>query len=134
MHKAPNPLILATVLSPLGVVALGLSVAAQTPPPQIAPPRRELPVAPKLNLTLEQRHTIREFIKDLRPEVAASRDVKADIGDPVPQGVDLQPMPSDVGRKVPQVRSHRFFIAGQQIVLVDPTSNKVADIINLREE
>ena len=95
--------------------------------------RQELPTAPKLNLTLEQRHTIREFIKDLTPQ-AADANVQAGIGDAVPQGVSPQPMPADVGRKVPQVKSHRFFIAGQQIVLVDPSSNKVADVIKLQED
>jgi hypothetical protein len=123
-------------------IAIMLSCAGtlaytQTPPQrQDLPPlreRQELPTAPKLNLSLEQRHTIREFIKDVKGG-ATSRDVQASIGDAVPQDVSLQPMPADVGRKVPQVRSHRFFITGQQIVLVDPTNNKVADVIKLTDE
>jgi hypothetical protein len=84
--------------------------------------------APKLNLTLEQRHTIREFVKDMKPDAA---DVKTEIGDPIPQGINPRPMPSDVAQKVPQVKSHRFFLTAQQIVIVDPKDNKVADVIKL---
>ena len=49
----------------------------------------------------------------------------------IPENVDLQPMPSQVAEKVPQVKSHRFFIADEQIVIVDPKDKKVADIIKL---
>jgi uncharacterized protein DUF1236 len=136
MRTAPTTVMMAITLALTG--AMSVPASAQTPSQQRQdlPPmreRQELPTAPKLNLTLEQRHTIREFIKDLKsPEDADS--VQAGVGDAVPQGVNLQPMPADVGRKVPQVRSHRFFIAGHQIVLVDPSSNKVADVIKLQED
>ena len=42
-------------------------------------------------------------------------------------------MPTLVGQKVPQVKTHRFFVTGQQIVIVDPKDNKVADVINLTD-
>jgi hypothetical protein len=122
MHKALRTVTFAIMLACAGTLA-----GAQTPPPQ-----QQLPTIPKLNLTLEQLHTIREFIKDTKTQ-ATTQDVKASVGDPVPAGVNLQPMPPDVGRKVPSVRSHRFFISGQQIVLVNPSDNKVAEIINLSE-
>ena len=120
MHKALKAVAFAIMLGCAGTLA-----GAQTPPAQ------QLPTT-KLNLTLEQRHTIREFIKDMKGE-ATTRDVRATVGEPVPSDISLQPMPADVGRKVPQVKSHRFFVTGQQIVLVDPSDNKVADIINLSE-
>jgi hypothetical protein len=84
--------------------------------------------ASKLNLTLEQRHTIKEFVKDMKADAA---DVQAAIGEPIPPGINPRPMPSDVGQKVPQVKSHRFFLTAQQIVIVDPKDNKVADVIKL---
>jgi hypothetical protein len=104
---------------------VGSAVPAQTTPQQ---PQDVLTPAPKLNLTLEQRHTIREFVKDMKPDAA---DVKTEIGDPIPQGINPRPMPSDVAQKVPQVKSHRFFLTAQQIVIVDPKDNKVADVIKL---
>jgi hypothetical protein len=97
-----------------------------------APPQEPVLTAPKLNLTLEQRHVIRELMKDTKPQ-SASGEFRAEAGDTVPQNVNLQPMPSDVAAKVPQVKTHRFFIAGEQIVIVDPKDNKVADVIKLGE-
>jgi hypothetical protein len=103
---------------------------AQTPAP--APqPRREMPPIPKLNLTLEQRHTIKEFVKDVK-EQATTRDVQPTIGDAIPQDISPQPMPAVVGQKIPQVKTHRFFVTEGEIVLVDP-NNKVADIIKLTD-
>jgi hypothetical protein len=141
MRTVPTTAMMAITLALTGAISVPASAQAPAPTPaptqrQDLPPmreRQELPTAPKLNLTLEQRHTIREFIKDLKPQEAAD-NVQAGVGDAVPQGVNLQPMPADVGRKVPQVKSHRFFVAGHQIVLVDPSSNKVADVIKLQED
>ena len=131
MHQTLRTMSFAMMLSCAGIYA-----HAQTPPQrQDLPPLRErqgLPTASKLNLSLEQRHTIREFIKDLKSE-ATTRDVQAAVGDTVPQDVRLQSMPTLVGQKVPQVKTHRFFVTGQQIVIVDPKDNKVADVINLTD-
>jgi hypothetical protein len=122
MHKAMTTG-LALMLSCLAAGA-GAQVTPRQPEDVLAP-------APKLNLTLEQRHTIREFVKDMK---ADAPEVKTEIGDPVPQGITPRPMPSDVAQKVPQVKSHRFFLTAQQIVIVDPKDNKVADVIKLAED
>jgi hypothetical protein len=114
-------------------MALMLSLVAAAAPAQIAPqqPHDALAPGPKLNLTLEQRHTIRELVKDMKVDAA---DMKAEIGEPIPQGMTPRPMPSEVAQKVPQVKSHRFILTEQQIVIVDPKDNKVADVIKLSAE
>jgi hypothetical protein len=43
-------------------------------------------------------------------------------------------MPSDVARKVPQVRAHNYFLTAQQIVIVDPKDNRVAEVIERTED
>lgn len=123
MHKAWIAAALALMLS-LGSAAAPAQIAPQQPQDVLAP-------APKLNLTLEQRHTIRELVKDMKTDTA---DVKAEIGEPIPQGITPRPMPSEVGQKVPQVKSHRFILTEQQILIVDPKDNKVADVIKLSAE
>jgi hypothetical protein len=90
----------------------------------------EVRSAPRLNLTLEQRHVIKEIIKDMKIEPAPP-EVRAAVGDQIPQDINLQPMPSDVTQKVPQVKAHRFFVARQQIIIVDPKDNRVAEVIML---
>jgi Protein of unknown function (DUF1236) len=84
---------------------------------------------PKLNLTLEQRYIVKEIIKDMKIEPAPAK-VQA-VGDQVPDNIRLQPIPSDVAQKAPQIRTYRFFVTDKQIVIVDPKDNKVAEIIKL---
>ena len=125
MHKASIIGALLLMLSFIGPAAHAQIAPPQSPSPDVLAP------VPKLNLTLEQRHTIREFVKDMKADAA---DVQATVGEPVPQGVNPRPMPSDVGQKVPQVKTHRFFLTAQQIVIVDPKDNKVADVIKLETD
>src|SRR5262245_27718403 len=76
----------------------------------------ETPTQPKVNLTLEQRHTIKEIVKDLKVAPAsAQQDIS--IGTEVPQTIKLEPMPAEVSAKVPQIRSHLFFVENGKVVL-----------------
>jgi hypothetical protein len=129
MQKA---LIVALATLPLFAGTIAYSQAPlREAPPQQAPPALERPaVTPKLNLSLEQRFTIREIIKDKKAEGSAV-EARAAVGDPVPQGVITQPMPGDVAQKVPQVKAHRYFLTAQDIVIVDPKDNRVAEVIKL---
>ena len=117
------------ILVGIAVVAIlsGVPAGAQTPAPA---PQRALPTT-SIKLTLEQRHVIRELIKDLKIEPTKTATQPA-VGDAIPQDVTLRPMPPDVGRKVPQIRSHRFVVIDDRIVIVDPSENKVAELIELR--
>src|SRR5262245_18685427 len=124
MHRIPI-VALAMTLSLIAAAA-----RAQTPIPPGAPQQEQVPTSPKLNLTLEQRFTIREIIKD-KKTAGASANVQAAVGEPVPQGVTPEPMPTDVAQKVPQVKAHRYFLTAQQIVIVDPKDNMVAEVIKL---
>jgi len=108
-----------------GLIALGApgkNIQAQTnAPPAIAP-------APRLTLTAEQEYIIREIIlKDtnVQKEDAAPETV----GDVVPEDIKLYPVPQDVIQKVPQARSHMFFVKGDEIVLVSSSDRRVADVI-----
>jgi len=38
-------------------------------------------------------------------------------------------MPAEIGTKVPQVKTHRFFVTADRIVLVNPNDNRIADVI-----
>ena len=85
-------------------------------------------VTSKINLTMEQRHVIKEAIKELKIQNASGTG-KIEIGDEVPKSVHLQAMPPAIGNRVSPVKSHTFFVRDGQIVLVDPSDNKVVEII-----
>jgi hypothetical protein len=116
----------------IAVLVGGLLSCAATQMMAQAPPLEPPAAAPvrKLNLTVEQRYTIREIIKDVKDKPTSSSAAPA-VGDPSPQGIEARPIPGEVAAKVPQVKSHKFFVAKDQIVIVDPKDNTVAELISL---
>jgi hypothetical protein len=113
------------------VLMLVLPVEAQVPAtaPSTAPV-----VKPQdtVNLTMEQRHIIKEVIlKDLKVTEPADQAAKVptQVGDKVPAGIPLQPMPVEVSSKIPQIKSHSFLVKDDKVVIIDPKDNKVAALI-----
>jgi Protein of unknown function (DUF1236) len=77
---------------------------------------------------LEQRYTIKEIIKDAKIDpVPASTDIS--LGATVPGSVHLNPMPDAIAQKVPQIKSHMFFVRDNKVVIVDPKDGKIVDAI-----
>ena len=81
-----------------------------------------------VNLTLEQRHVIRELVKELKVDRSAD-DLKVAAGDEIPSKVALQPVPPLIGQKVPSIKAHRLYVTQHQIVIVDPQDQKVVDVV-----
>jgi hypothetical protein len=96
--------------------------AQQTPNPGVPASTRTV------NLTLEQRHVIRELVSDLKV-ARASEDSKVAAGDDVPFKVTLHPIPPLIGQKVPQIKAHRFYVTQSRVVIVDPQDQKVVEVI-----
>ena len=82
----------------------------------------------RLNPTMEDRHVIRELIKDLKL-VPAATSAKA-VGYVVAPDAALHDMPADVGRKVPEVKAHQFVYTAGRILIVDPKDNRVIEVID----
>jgi hypothetical protein len=113
-----------TAASCVALLGTAAMVGAQTPAAAPA-----VPVQTKINLTLEQRHVIKELIKDLNI-APAPKSTETAVGTTVPATISLSPMPQVVAEKVPQVKSHMFFIEGTKVVIVDPKENKIVDAID----
>ena len=113
-------------IGPLAQSAIGPVAQNQAPNEPTLPPQ------PTVKLSLEQRHVIKEIVKDLKLKDAAG-NVPLKIGDTVPQTVTLSPMPELISQKVPQVKSHTLFVKDGQIVLVSPNDHKVSEVIEARE-
>ena len=94
-----------------------------------APIERQAPPSRTSNLTLEQHHIIKEFIKDSKVETAPA-NVHVVVGDNVPQSIALHPMPAEVGAKLSQIKTHLFFVQNAKVFLVDPKDNRIIDIID----
>ena len=87
------------------------------------------PIPPRsIQLTAEQDHVIKEIVlKDMHIE-QVPRSTEIRIGEKVPPNIELQTFPPLVAEKVPQVRTYKFFVTENQIVVVT-AQNIIADII-----
>ena len=84
---------------------------------------------PRVNLSAEQRHVIKEIVlKDLNVSKTTA-PVSLSIGAKVPSGVTLQSFPPEIGQKVPQIKAHEFFVKDESIVIVSPKDNTIAEVI-----
>ena len=51
------------------------------------------------------------------------------VGDVVPEDVKLYLLQQDDIQKVPQARSHMFFVKDDEVILVSSSDRRVADVI-----
>jgi hypothetical protein len=74
----------------------------------------------------EQRTTIKEYVvkEKIRPHRLQSR---VTVGATLPADVELAPVPETWG---PTFRSYRYIYTGDDVVLVDPSSRRVVDVID----
>ena len=74
----------------------------------------------------EQRTLIKEYVvkEKVRPYQMQSR---ATVGAVLPADVELAPVPETWG---PSFRSYRYVYTGDDVVLVDPSSRRVIDVID----
>jgi len=82
-----------------------------------------------LALSPQQRTVIYRTVTRER-RVTPPADVQVRVGAPVPSTVVLSPIPETVYAEVPAVRPLRYFYINDQLVLVDPTTSEVVDIID----
>jgi len=51
------------------------------------------------------------------------------VGTVVPRDVRFQPLPADVVEILPQYRGYSFFVVRDDIVIVEPSTNKIVDVL-----
>lgn len=94
-----------------------------------APTNEPIIVKRSINLTEEDRHTIREIVlKDSTVTPDTSAD-KVTIGDAPPGSVVTYEFPVLATGKIAALKSHRYFIKDDAVVIVDGSGGKVADIV-----
>lgn len=81
------------------------------------------------NLTMEQRHTVAEFLKTAKTPRQMGLTPKED--DVVPSSISLEALPPELANKVPQIKQHMFFLTESEIVLVKGNERRISDVIKL---
>jgi hypothetical protein len=117
--------IAAILVAPIAFCACAGTAQAQGSPPPTTP---AVTPPPRLTLTAEQEYIIREIILK-NSNVQKQNTAPETVGDVVPEDVKLYPLPQDVIQKVPQARSHMFFVKDDEVILVSSSDRRVADVI-----
>jgi len=85
---------------------------------------RTVVVSEPLQLTPVQRQTIYRTI--VRERVSPPRPtVEYRVGTRVPESVQLYSMPQEVAVEVPAIRSYKYMVVNDRVVLIDPATSEV---------
>jgi len=106
----------------------GIGVAAADPPGaegsaqsgSVSPPSG-------LKLSPAQRMVILNAVLRNSAKIAAPSNFQAAVGRPVPSSIELYVLPSDA--RSPELRGLKYTMVQNQVVLIDPTTMRVVDII-----
>jgi hypothetical protein len=79
-----------------------------------------------ITIAPEKRTVIRQQLRSARPAQIKER---VTVGMTVPTEIELVAVPETVVTEVPAVRSYRYFVWNDDVVLVDPSSRRVVHIL-----
>lgn len=105
-------------------VAFAGPVLAQAPgagPSEAPPPAQQLQ---NPELTDDMQAAIRSYFESQEPVIADPAPDKVDVGQAVPEGVTLTPLPSDLVAKLPS-GNYGYYVVKDEIVVVDLGTKRV---------
>jgi hypothetical protein len=82
-----------------------------------------------LNLTSTQRHEIYQDVGKQKMSQTAPAGFTAKLGEAVPSSVRLNPLPASATKQVSAVKSYDYAKLGNEVLIVNPSSKKIADVI-----
>jgi uncharacterized protein DUF1236 len=121
----------ATALLLMAGAAAAQTTIIQRDSPSTTVIQRETPsvmTRERVELTPEQRTTIYRTVTRERVR-AVPETVDARLGARVPRSVELREMPTTVVTEVPDVRRYRYMVVNNEVLLVDPATSEVVEII-----
>jgi len=85
----------------------------------------------RVQLSEQQRSTVNSSIlKEPNVNRATNVNFSVSVGTRVPRSVHLVALPASVLSIVPQYRSYQYFVANDQICVVDPSSYEIVEVIS----
>lgn len=80
----------------------------------------------RLHLTGEQRKLVR---RDLRSGGSPASMEEVRLGERVPENITIMDVPSDIIAEVPELRQYDYFVTDEDVVLVEPDTREIVEII-----
>jgi len=108
------------------LIASATAVSAQTTVIERSSP--SVVTRERIELTPAQRTTIFRTVTGERVRTAPPA-VDVRVGTRLPATIELQEMPTTVVQEVPAIRRYRYMVVNNEVVLVDPTTSEVIEII-----
>jgi hypothetical protein len=81
----------------------------------------------QLRLTPEKRRIIHRMALQSGPR--ASTNITLRRGAVLPQDIEIVDMPQTIVTEVPEVRSYDYVVVSDRVILVEPQSRRVVDVI-----
>jgi len=85
--------------------------------------------ATPLQLSAKQKTEIFQTVTKEKVKSPPPANMALSIGAQVPASIELYPLPANVVSQVPATKSYKYTVAQNQVVLVDPTTMKIVDVI-----
>ena len=85
---------------------------------------------PSLKLTAAQKQTIYSSISSQKQRETAPPNFLPTLGATVPPSVELQALPKTIVDLIPELKDYGYAMVTNQVLLVDPKSKQVIEIIN----
>ena len=83
----------------------------------------------QLKLSPAQRSAILNSVLQNTAKITAPTKFQASVGGPVPPSIELYTLPSGAASQSLELRSLKYTMTQNQVVLVDPTTMRVIDIL-----
>jgi hypothetical protein len=81
-------------------------------------------------LSTEQRTKITSVIKSQNVRPATNVNFSISVGARVPRTVGFHPLPAEIVTIYPEWRGYEFFLVGSQIIVVNPRTLEIVDVID----
>jgi hypothetical protein len=81
----------------------------------------------RIQLAPEQRRMIRETV--ITQSAPRCEQVEITVGHDVPRSIDLRMFPEDIVRDIPEIRSYRFCVRNDEVVVIDPSEYRIVEVI-----
>jgi hypothetical protein len=80
-------------------------------------------------LTAAQKAAIFSSVMLDKSKINSGENFEVSVGDPIPPTVELHPLPAGALAEAPAARPYRYTLVADQVVLVDPATMRIIDVI-----
>jgi hypothetical protein len=122
--------VLLATMAGIGLAAAQIDAGPIDNQKRIAEPKDGIGTPPaQLRLTDEQRGAIAAAVRKEDKAVTTPPSFVISVGAPVPPAIELYMLPDGVLAQVPATKNVKYTVVNDQLVLVDPTTMRIVEVI-----